>query len=778
VAKRSTETLIDAFEKFRGYKLYQAQIDAIGSNKPALWLVAGPGTGKTETLALKVLRLLFVDRVAPNSIIFTTFTNRAARELQNRLSIYADGILEDPAFEQVDRPDISNVWVGTLHGLALDIMRQMAEEGVPITVLDDTGSMFALLARLRAGTIMNQRLYRGLNGYDAPPYQRRNRMHFAERLKATLDRVVEDDLDMRALREGRTLRQEAPVWGDPLDRVELISALDEYESSLGHNSDFARIQSRFLAFLVSNRSNGFLNGDEERKLPRVRHVIVDEYQDTNPIQEAIYFGLCRYGATLTVDQSLYRFRGASVDSMTSFPERVTELPYVSESRTSVRTVELIENRRSHPKIVEALNDYISCVSTTTSYGAARVSKQALVPKSSVGGGHVPFFVLVRKNELTLAKEVSSTIGKLWREKQVSDPRQVAVLASSTKTTKRSPFRHYQKALTEAGLPVFNPGAKDLSTDVALRALVGLMCEILDPRQKILRLMSGELPNEITGRTGIPNLVENAESARRQHRTLAQRVDLLRRRFGMRALSGGRTADEYPATWNFLDLFYEIVNQPPFSEMLDKTGGPAAARSAWRMAWLTRLLEGFQMSRPQSGRLLRALGDAATRRFYTVRGHKIPNPIRGVSPYVVSAFYRDFVALFLEGGFDEVEDELQSIPEGTLPILTIHQSKGLEFPIVFVACLSKLREPGAEYYQESLFHPYRKRAISQLIEFDSHERAVHDEIRRLFVAMSRAKFMCGLCLTEDVYDGIVQRSPAFLKAFPHLPPKWLERLPRL
>ena len=78
-----------------------------------------------------------------------------------------------------------------------------------------------------------------------------------------------------------------------------------------------------------------LLADDKRSWPGIQHVIVDEYQDTNPIQEAIYFAMVKLGASLMVvgddDQSLYRFRGASVDAMLGFPTRCVELhPNINE----------------------------------------------------------------------------------------------------------------------------------------------------------------------------------------------------------------------------------------------------------------------------------------------------------------------------------------------------------------------------------------------------------------------------------------------------------------
>src|SRR5207247_41715 len=147
------------------------------------------------------------------------------------------------------------------------------------------------------------------------------------------------------------------------------------------------------------------------------------------------------------------------------------------------------------------------------------------------------------------------------------------LASSTRVTSRSPFREYQRALTKADLPLFNPGAKNLHKDTMLRPLLGLMCEILDPREEVLRLMPPELQHEVTSDDDTPSLRGEATAIKARYRTLSIRVTHLRNRFDVVAPSTTeRPDDSFPATWNFLDLLYELANLPPFSKPLDKSGG--------------------------------------------------------------------------------------------------------------------------------------------------------------------------------------------------------------
>lgn len=87
-----------------------------------LWVLAGPGSGKTELLVLRCLKLLLVDEVPPRSIILTTFTEKAARTLQNRL-VTRQAMMRAESNSVMD-VDVSDVRIGTFHGIANDVMHE------------------------------------------------------------------------------------------------------------------------------------------------------------------------------------------------------------------------------------------------------------------------------------------------------------------------------------------------------------------------------------------------------------------------------------------------------------------------------------------------------------------------------------------------------------------------------------------------------------------------------------------------------------------------------
>jgi DNA helicase-2/ATP-dependent DNA helicase PcrA len=113
----------------RNIKYTKEQKAVIKHPSGPAWVLAGPGSGKTEILAILVLRLLFVDndpiqkkRVPPESIFITTFTKKAARNLADRISHYRSHIIKSDT--SLSKIDISKLRIGTLQGLCNDLLQE------------------------------------------------------------------------------------------------------------------------------------------------------------------------------------------------------------------------------------------------------------------------------------------------------------------------------------------------------------------------------------------------------------------------------------------------------------------------------------------------------------------------------------------------------------------------------------------------------------------------------------------------------------------------------
>jgi len=301
----------------RGNKnLDKAQKEAVSFTfQDPLFLVAGPGSGKTTVLTLRILKFIFVDGIDPKEIVATTFTKKAAAELRSRILSWgelAKGQLEKRKLPSKQRffletIDINRITTGTLDSLAETIMRdhRMMGDSPPI-ILDQ----FLADVRLAQRGLFDQGRYLDQTLED---YIRRIRGAYgAGRLatkKAFLrglqDRFAQNQVNLKSFTKGNAGRQK------------VVEAIESYRESLKEDEalDFALLEEELLTRLRTGRLNSFME--------TMKVLLVDEYQDTNYLQEQIYFVLARAirGAITVVgddDQSLYRFRGATVDLFREF----------------------------------------------------------------------------------------------------------------------------------------------------------------------------------------------------------------------------------------------------------------------------------------------------------------------------------------------------------------------------------------------------------------------------------------------------------------------------
>jgi DNA helicase-2/ATP-dependent DNA helicase PcrA len=346
--------LLQTVQNKTGRRLNEDQKKAIAHGNGPLWVLAGPGSGKTEVLVLRCLKLALVDEIPPRSIILTTFTEKAARSLKERLLTRKASI--EAKFPSVKDIDVSAIRVGTLHSIASDVMhefRYLPYQNVQL--LDELEQL--MFVHKKSAIAAGQ----GSQLKSPPPDEFWVTFGFLldrhtgfypgkwKRAKAGVDlfdRIVEDRIDQTSMMAATELTYKMAV--------ELYrDYAHELESS--KQVDFAHLQSHFLNFLESPQASLFLKGDGSPARPGVRHILVDEYQDTNPIQELIYFKLAsRNPHNLSVvgddEQALYRFRGGDVRCILSFETAVAK-----SWGTKPTKVYLTLNYRSLDPIVSFFN---------------------------------------------------------------------------------------------------------------------------------------------------------------------------------------------------------------------------------------------------------------------------------------------------------------------------------------------------------------------------------------------------------------------------------------
>ncbi len=271
-------------------------------------ILAGAGSGKTRVLTTRIAWLMQTGQVSPQGILAVTFTNKAAREMLTRLSAMVP-------------INVRSLWVGTFHGLCHRLLRtHWRAARLPETFqILDTGDQQAAIKRLIKAM-----------GVDEERFPPRDMMHYINALKE------------QGIRSGQAEAHDAHTRR----KVEIYA---EYEAQCQREGavDFAELLLRAYELLQQ---------DEALRIhyqQRFRHILVDEFQDTNPLQYAWLQLLCGPQTVIFAvgddDQSIYAFRGADVANMRAF-----ERNYAKGN-----VIRLEQNYRSHGNILTAANALIT-----------------------------------------------------------------------------------------------------------------------------------------------------------------------------------------------------------------------------------------------------------------------------------------------------------------------------------------------------------------------------------------------------------------------------------
>lgn len=260
------------------------QAKAVKTEARRVLVLAGAGSGKTKTLTHRVAHLIRERRVRPERILLATFTRRAAREIDERLSVLLEGHQR-------------GVRAGTFHALAV---RQLRKYGPHIGLRQD----FSLLSRSDQVNLAKE----ALNRINSPKTFSIQPEEFLRLLGLSINQE-------RSL--ANIIQSQAPQW---LAHAALMDQVNEiYTQSKADTLalDFDDLMALWRLMLDPQRPTASLISTS------FDHILVDEYQDTTPIQAQLTEALAKQHASLFVvgddAQAIYGFRGARFDNILEFP---------------------------------------------------------------------------------------------------------------------------------------------------------------------------------------------------------------------------------------------------------------------------------------------------------------------------------------------------------------------------------------------------------------------------------------------------------------------------
>ena len=289
--------------------LNPAQEEAVTSDKKHLLVLAGAGSGKTRVLVHRIAWKIQVDGLSPYSILAVTFTNKASREMRERI-------------DELLGMSLRGMWVGTFHGLAHRLLKaHWRDVNLPenFQILDADDQLRLVKRVMRAMDLDEQRW---------PPKQ----------AQWWINAQKDEGLRAAHIQEG----------GDPY-LATMLRVYREYEASCERLGviDFAELLLRALE-LWKNKPDVL-----DHYQQRFQQILVDEFQDTNAVQYAWLRILAGKTSAVTAvgddDQSIYGWRGAKVENILSYERDFPD----------THTVKLEQNYRSTSNILNAANAVIS-----------------------------------------------------------------------------------------------------------------------------------------------------------------------------------------------------------------------------------------------------------------------------------------------------------------------------------------------------------------------------------------------------------------------------------
>ena len=374
----------------------------------SLFIVAGPGSGKTTVMVLKILKYIFVDDIDPSKILATTFTKKAADELYSRILGWGDEIkrhLEDKycdeSFEsiaKIESIDFNQIIIGTTDSIAEELLRDNRKPGEnqSIVIEEFVANTAMIKILIKDEKYRNEKLVEYLKELSGKT-KLEEPSKMSEILMEIKNRIFYDQINFDELYE-KTQENSGPRLA--------LDCIKEYENTLKNRNtiDFAMLESNFLEKLKNNELDLFLD--------EIKIVLIDEYQDTNLIQEDIYFTIAKSAlendGNITVvgddDQSLYRFRGATVDLFTNYQKRVKD-----KLSIDVEEINLTTNYRSTENIINHCNQFAEL---DREYQKARVENKPKIIAPDFDRDKMPILGMFRNNPEMLARDLSRLIDNL------------------------------------------------------------------------------------------------------------------------------------------------------------------------------------------------------------------------------------------------------------------------------------------------------------------------------------------------------------------------------
>jgi len=603
--------------------LNPSQKKAVETIEGPLLILAGAGSGKTRVLTHRMVNIIAQGKAAPDEILCVTFTNKAAREMENRIF---------KLLSEIDAFVRGELWISTFHSFCVRVLRQHLTllDYKPFFTIYDSSDQLSVVKKTMQILNINDKIY--------PPKNFLARISNAKMLGLT---PADLGKNPRGIMDAKSL--------------EVYSAYEaELKKSNALDFDDLLLKTHLLFQMYPD-----LLGEYQNKF---KYIMVDEYQDTNHIQYLLVQMLAKAHRNLAVvgdeDQSIYSWRGADIKNILDFEK---------DFREAV-VIKLEENYRSTGNIVNAAT---AVVKNNTQ------RKDKTLFTSNAAGSLIR--VREERNEYDEARFVAKNIETMLNDGQ-STHNDFAVFY---RTNAQS--RVIEEQLRTLGIPYKIVGGVRFYERMEIKDVLGYLKLSLNPADDLSFKRILNVPTRGIGKTTLEKL---EEFALQQKLTLKVALPLALDQRIFNAGTSGKLRrfldlinglQENATQFRIHDFYHIVLDQTGYIAALKKDESPEAQARIQNLEEL----------------------DNAISQFVKERGEEAS----------LQSFLEEMALVSEADNLDETVD--------SVTLMTLHISKGLEYPHVFIVGL-----------EENLF-PSRS--------FDGSDEDDLEEERRLaYVGMTRAR----------------------------------------
>ncbi len=665
------------------------QIEAINHDTGPLLIIAGAGTGKTTVITQRIKHLIVDKQVPPHNILALTFTEKAAKEMEERVDMLLPY-------------GYTNLWIHTFHSFCDRVLRDEAHY-----IGLDTG--YKLLSKSESILLLKNNLF-DFNLEIFRPLG--NPTKFLDALLTHFSRLKDEDITPNQYMKWAVSQEDSEEKDEYL---ELAGVYKDYEELKIKNSvmDFSDLISNTLLLLRTKKHI------LEKYQKQFVYLLVDEFQDTNYSQNELAILLSGQGKNITVvaddDQAIYRFRGAAVSNVLQFKENFPD----------AKIITLIQNYRSTQKILDSSYQLIQNNNPNRLEVTEKINKKLV---SNIKTNSEDIAYIHTQTAESEAEEISKRILELTQKKYTFSDIAILVRANNHAQLITSTLQRYK-------IPFQFLGPGYLFQQEEVKDLISYLMFLtnLSDTVSLFRVLSMDIFD-------IPSikLTQILTIAKKKNMSLFEILQEISKE------------EIDPKIYQKLQFF---------NKMIHKHISLVRKYSAGQILYDFLIDSGLYTTLQTINSLDDEKRVKNIAKFFD-RVKKFETDRSDATIFTLV----DYLNLMLEVDDSPTAADVDQTSENAISISTVHGSKGLEFPVVFLVNLVSERFPSRERSEKiPLPNALIKEHSSENTDFHMQE-----ERRLFYVGMTRAKNL--LYFTAAKYYGMGKRekkiSPFILEALPN------------